>query len=307
MAAERSSESLAVQPLMAAGPARPGLPRTVRLSIACAIVLLAIAIALGGAYAKLWKLPPGVAAMLGLDRASTRSQVTLVVVPARHRAPAMRAEAPPQIAAAVEANAAPSAIEPKTPAPSTAAPAVAPPPPSAAQLQPPSAAAPAVAPPPPLAAQLQPPSAAVPSAKAPPPSAASADAIEPAEAKPDLEPGGGPVLNGDRLLVAVRAKIAADELSAAEAMARRGIARDADDHHAIEALVEVLIEETRGAEAVKYAMQIVRKRPKRASYRLLEGDARMLANDRVGAERAWREALALDPNSRDAKRRLGLP
>jgi predicted negative regulator of RcsB-dependent stress response len=75
----------------------------------------------------------------------------------------------------------------------------------------------------------------------------------------------------------------------------------------MEALVEVLIEETQGVEALKYAVQIVKKRPKRALYRLLEGDARLLTHDRPGAERAWREALALEPNDRDAKRRLGLP
>jgi predicted Zn-dependent protease len=115
------------------------------------------------------------------------------------------------------------------------------------------------------------------------------------------------VLSGDRLLLAAHHKLAADDLAGAEALARRAIANNADDHHAMEALVEVLIEETRGAEAVKYAVQIVRKRPKRVAYRMLEGDARLLANDKIGAERAWREALALDPGNRDAKRRLGLP
>jgi predicted Zn-dependent protease len=99
----------------------------------------------------------------------------------------------------------------------------------------------------------------------------------------------------------------AKDLAGAEAIARRGMANDPNDHHAMEALVEVLIEEAQGEEALTYAVQIVKKRPKRALYRLLEGDARLLTHDRPGAERAWREALALEPNNRDAKRRLGLP
>jgi hypothetical protein len=203
-------------------------------------------------------------------------------------------------AAAPSPSAAPPATIAVEPADKAAPPAAVEP---AIKVVPPSAAEPA--------AKAAPPAAAEPAIKDPPPSAAESkadpNAPPPSAASASESEASDPVLSGDRLLVAIRAKIAADELSSAEAMARRGVARDPDDHHAMEALVEVLIEETRGVEAVKYAVQIVRKRPKRASYRLLEGDARMLANDRVGAERAWREALALDPSNRDAKRRLGLP
>jgi Flp pilus assembly protein TadD len=87
-------------------------------------------------------------------------------------------------------------------------------------------------------------------------------------------------------------------------MMLRVIATNPDDHHAMEVLVRAWIAMGRGKDAVGYAELIVKKRPKRAIYRLLEGDAKQLAGDRAGAEAAWRAVLALEPNDPEAKRRL---
>jgi predicted negative regulator of RcsB-dependent stress response len=328
---------------------------------ACTFLLVCIAVLLGGAYTKLWPLPPSAAAMLHLDRS---------VNPA-DQGPRMAARTPPTAAqqapsapSAPPAPAAPTEMQPPALAPNAAEP-QAPDAPTAIQrpaLAPNAMQRPALAP---NAVDPQAPSAAQPAALAAKaaepqtpdvPSAATRPAVlaasaaapqraaaatpqrpgapdEPAQptaaqvhsangstatpaaagAQPVTEhasplPPSSPATNlsGEKLLQVTRQKARANDLAGAEALARAAIANDPDDHHAMEALVEVLIEESKGAEAVKYAVQIVRKRPKRASYRLLEGDARLLANDRTGAERAWREALALEPQNRDAKRRLGL-
>jgi hypothetical protein len=324
---------------------------------ACTFLLICIAVLLGGAYAKLWPLPPTAAAMLHLDRVENAADSQARLAPrtppaAAQPAPAVQQPAPS--AAAPQALDAPSVAQRPALAPNVAEPQAADAP-SVAQRPAANSAAPEQADAPsglqqptaPAAKSAEPQAPAVPStptrpavlsASAAAPQRAAALAPErraaPAEAQPVAAPApvrAQPVttapapaqalaeraspaaasiaatnLSGEKLLQATHQRARAGDLTGAEALARAAMASDPDDHHAVEALVEVLIEETKGAEAVKYALQIVHKRPKRASYRVLEGDARLLTNDRSGAERAWREALALDPQNRDAKRRLGL-
>jgi hypothetical protein len=149
----------------------------------------------------------------------------------------------------------------------------------------------------------------------PPPTAAEEPA--PVEAAQALDPSA--VAPGDsdnpadhatndvadpRLLALARTRLHAGDLRGAEAALRLALARAPDDHHAIEVLVQALIAQRRGAEAVPFAEQIVRKRPRRAAYRLLEGDAKELAGDRAGAVAAWRAALELDPDNAVVTRRI---
>ena len=86
----------------------------------------------------------------------------------------------------------------------------------------------------------------------------------------------------------------------------KAVAADPEDHHAMEALARAWVGMKRGQDALKYIELIIKKRPKRAAYRILEGDARRLIGDDAGAANAFREALRLEPNNREAKQKLGL-
>jgi tetratricopeptide (TPR) repeat protein len=101
-----------------------------------------------------------------------------------------------------------------------------------------------------------------------------------------------------------RKQLKAKHPDAAEALLRQMLERSPNDSQTTALLTQALIAQRQGAEAVSYAEQLVKQRPKRAVSHLLLGDARNLKGDRAGALAAWRDALALDPNSREAKRRL---
>jgi hypothetical protein len=132
------------------------------------------------------------------------------------------------------------------------------------------------------------------------PETAEAEATAAAEGSPQENVGTA------GLLAAGRARLRAGDAPGAAALLTKVVAQDPDDHHAIEELVRAWIAMRRGEDALKYAQQIVKKRPKRAAYRLLEGDARRLIGDAAGAANAFREALRLEPNNREAKQKLGL-
>jgi predicted Zn-dependent protease len=102
------------------------------------------------------------------------------------------------------------------------------------------------------------------------------------------------------------AQLRAKNPAAAEALMRPLLARDPDDHHAAEALAQALLEQSKPKEAIRYIEQIVRKRPKRAAYRILLGDARQALGDQDGAVAAWQAALKWEPDNAEAKRRLHL-
>lgn len=57
--------------------------------------------------------------------------------------------------------------------------------------------------------------------------------------------------------------------------------------------------------ALEHAERAVQLRRRRASYRVLLGDARRMAGDIGGARRAYERALELDPDDAEARRRLG--
>jgi Tfp pilus assembly protein PilF len=59
-----------------------------------------------------------------------------------------------------------------------------------------------------------------------------------------------------------------------------------------------------GERAVIWAKKAVRKRPRRAEYHVLYGDALQLQGDAKGAAKAWRKALSVDPGNRTARNRL---
>jgi hypothetical protein len=101
-----------------------------------------------------------------------------------------------------------------------------------------------------------------------------------------------------------RRKLATGDVAGAEAMARALLAADAKDHHAMEVFARVLLAQGKAQEALGYIQQIVKKRAKRAAYRVLEGDARIRLADPAGAKAAWTAALELEPGNQDAKRRL---
>jgi predicted Zn-dependent protease len=105
-------------------------------------------------------------------------------------------------------------------------------------------------------------------------------------------------------LTAARAELRAGRPKEAEALLRPLIETHPDDHHVAEALAQTLLARGAAVEAVGFAQRIVKKHPKRASYRLLLGDALRRAGDEPSAKLAYKDALALDPKLREAQRRL---
>jgi Flp pilus assembly protein TadD len=110
-----------------------------------------------------------------------------------------------------------------------------------------------------------------------------------------------------KMVALARQKLKSRDAKGAADLMLRQVTNDPEDHHAMEVLVRAWIAMGRGDDAVGYAELIVKKRPRRAAYRVLEGDARLSAGDAAGAQVAWRVALQLEPDNVEAKRRLGMP
>jgi len=277
----------------------------------CGALLACVAVLLAGARAGLWSLPPTAATIFGRDArtsahlpASTHVPSVTTALPATPAlAKQLPAEQPLPAAAEDLAKASDNAATTPAPEPANPAPAEQPLPAAAEDLAKPSRpsepapklAEPSAADEPaPAPERAEPNAGDEPAAAAPPSAAAAADQESSAKA----------TASSAKLLQLARAKEQADDLPGAEVLLRSALAKDPDDHHVMEVLVRVLISRGRGSEAVKYAEEIVHKRPKRANYRLIAGDAKLLAGDKIGAEREWREALALEPGNREARRRL---
>jgi Flp pilus assembly protein TadD len=64
------------------------------------------------------------------------------------------------------------------------------------------------------------------------------------------------------------------------------------------------LEKKDGERAAIWAKRAVRKRPRRAEYHILYGDALRLQGDAEGASKAWRKALSVDPGNKAARNRL---
>lgn len=75
--------------------------------------------------------------------------------------------------------------------------------------------------------------------------------------------------------------------------------------HPMEALARLYLARGDAPHAVEWADKLVGVRHRRASFRVLQGDARKLAGDQAAAEAAWRAALELEPDNHDAHARLG--
>jgi len=220
-------------------------------------------------------------------------------------APALQAPAAAEPAQAEPSQAAPQPAQPAAAAQSAAPQApVAQPAPAAPQAQ-------AVAPPAPsaqpVAAAPQAKPAAAPAPAAQPARASEPTAVRPPAAQRDVEQveGDGAADSG-KLMTAARKLLADDEPEGAEAMMRDLLARDPQDHHAMELLVRALMDQDRGQDALPFARKMVQRRGRRVPYRLLLGDLLLMVGDEAAARAEWRVALELAPDDREIKRRLGL-
>ncbi|HET8938128.1 MAG TPA: tetratricopeptide repeat protein [Polyangiales bacterium] len=258
----------------AAKPAAPA-PSSPNTTLLLALILIAaiVAVLFIGAAVGLWGLPWG--------KGSTGRSPLSKAIPAKSL-PEMRA-----VAAA-----------PAAPVPVAAAPAP-------AVEQQPTAAEPAA---PTIAAEKG-------SAPAPAqPSAETTTVMEAEEAAPlRAPPISGPTLEeitdlaspeATQAIATARAALRAGRPKDAEAVLRPLLEKNPDDYHVAEVMAQALLARGAAVEAVGLAQRIVKKRPKRASYRVLLGDALRRAGDEPSAKLAYKEALALDPKMRQAQRRL---
>lgn len=130
---------------------------------------------------------------------------------------------------------------------------------------------------------------------------AQSDISEPAaESHDEEEPPEG--TRADELLRAARR---AGKTELAERLYRRVLELEPREHHAMIGLAEILMARNAHAEAVPLLRSAVRRRPRRAPYRVLLGDALAGAGDDAAARREWERALELHPNDVRARRRLG--
>jgi CheY-like chemotaxis protein len=93
-------------------------------------------------------------------------------------------------------------------------------------------------------------------------------------------------------------------LALAEATLDRAWELDPKNPQAMAGYAALFIAKKDPGRATKWAKKAVRKRPRRAEYHVLYGDALRLEDDTDAARKAWRKALAVDPNNRAAKARL---
>jgi hypothetical protein len=126
----------------------------------------------------------------------------------------------------------------------------------------------------------------------------------PAKAAP--EPSSKKADSHASLLIRARRLRADDEPEQAEALARQVLAANPREHHAMVELARALIDQDRGKEAAAQMKKAVAKRRKRVSYRLLYGDALLMAGDQAGAKLQWQVAYELAPTHKGVKQRLGL-
>ncbi len=184
---------------------------------------------------------------------------------------------PPKAAAPAGTEAAAQAATPAAVAPTNAAPTVAE-----------NAAAPAVqaaAPAPTKIAEPAPPEPAAPVAVSPPEVDATSDVD-------------GFVREAAKLLAAGNAAGAREEFA-------RAVAGDARNPHARAGLAEAMLALSQPQDALTQVEEAIKLRPKRARYRVLQGDALLALGKASQARDAFRKALELDPSDRDASKRLG--
>jgi hypothetical protein len=273
----------------------PRGPSKLTLSILASATVLA----LGGAAALLGLIPsplarPPASAVAGGMVRPAPVGTEVAHPPAQPKPPTMPAAASP--AARPNAASSPTAKTPET----GATPVVAAKPPEA-EAKPATALKPAAAP---QAATT--PGVATPEAPAAH-AAVAATSVRAASVAPPAAPSedsaGGDA--SQALIASARKKLADDDAAAAEALLRQALAKDSQDHHAMELLVHALMDQDRGTDALPYARKIVQRRPRRVSYRLLLGDLLLMVGKEPEARSEWSEALKLAPDDVQIKRRLG--
>ncbi len=79
---------------------------------------------------------------------------------------------------------------------------------------------------------------------------------------------------------------------------------DPDSLEASRGLAAALNQLGDGAAAVRWAQRALAREPRDADAHVVLGDALLLMADKVGAERAWREANRLDPSNVEAQKRI---
>lgn len=97
------------------------------------------------------------------------------------------------------------------------------------------------------------------------------------------------------------------ELKRAEATLDRAWELDPRNPQAMAGYAALYVQAGDGEGAEKWAERAVSKRPRRAQYHVLLGDAFMLQGKSRQARRAWRRALQQDPQNRAARTRLSQP
>jgi len=138
-------------------------------------------------------------------------------------------------------------------------------------------------------------------AYAPPDAYAAPDAFLESEAVAVEDPN-APPSDAETL---VRQANEARDPSVKETLFRRALSLDPRNHYAMLGLADVFMDRGQPGEAIPLLEGAIRRRGRRASYRVLLGDARRDAGDMAGARSAWQDALEIDPDDRTARTRLG--
>lgn len=94
------------------------------------------------------------------------------------------------------------------------------------------------------------------------------------------------------------------ELQLAEATLDRAWELDPQNPQAMAGYATLYLASNDGDRAAKWAARAVRKRPRRAQYHILQGDALRLQGEIETARKAWRRALVLEPRNKAAQSRL---
>ncbi|MDH3485111.1 MAG: tetratricopeptide repeat protein [Myxococcales bacterium] len=108
----------------------------------------------------------------------------------------------------------------------------------------------------------------------------------------------------DVLVHRALALIRGGELDRAGATLDRAWELDPKNPQAMAGYATLYVAAKDGERAAKWAERAVAKRPRRAQYKVLLGDALMLQGKVIRAREAWRKALVQDPDNRAARARL---
>lgn len=112
------------------------------------------------------------------------------------------------------------------------------------------------------------------------------------------------VSSGDRLVVRANRILSAGDMRQAEVVYLEALEAEPRNPHALAGLARLHLARRAGRQALAYAERAVAVRPRRAAYRVVMGDALTQLGRRAEAQRAYREALRIDPRSREARARL---